>query len=80
MEGPEVCGQNEIVAAWNALPRSLRWTTEPPKVAGGYYTRDIRHKDDAGIIHISSQQAERLSAKGPCEFIQYAGPIPAPLD
>ena len=28
----------EFVAdAWNALPRSLRWTHEPPKVAGWYW-------------------------------------------
>lgn len=80
MEGPEFCGPNQVIAAWNALPRALTWTNDPPKVAGAYYTRDTRYPEEAGIVQITSQQAERLTKKGASPFIQYAGPIPEPID
>ena len=70
----------EDVAAWNKLPRALRWTHELPKVAGVFFVRDIRYKEEAGLVHISSQQAARLLDKGPSPFIQYAGPITAPIE
>lgn len=34
MRGPRDSDESAAIAAWNALPRALRWTTEPPKVAG----------------------------------------------
>ena len=72
--------EEESIKAHNALPRALRWTHEPPKVAGPFFLRDTRHKEEAGIVHISSQQVTRLADKGPSPFIQYAGPIPSPID
>ena len=39
MRGPE-CASPEIAAEeWNAIPRALRWTHEPPKAAGKYWWR-----------------------------------------
>ena len=63
-----------------AEARTLTWAHELPKVAGTFFVRDIRHKEDAGLVYISSQQAARLLDKGPSPFIQYAGPIPAPTE
>ena len=80
MRGPRDVDESAAIAAWNALPRALRWTHEPPKVAGPFFLRDTRHKEEAGIVHISSQQVTRLADKGPSPFIQYAGPIPSPID
>lgn len=77
MVSPE---EDVTIKEWNALPRALTWTTKPPKVAGWYYTRHIRHKDEASIMYISGQLSKKMAAKGPSEFIQFAGPIPAPLD
>ena len=37
MVGPYGAGVPEAVTAWNALPRALTWTHEPPKVAGWYW-------------------------------------------
>lgn len=36
------------IRQWNALPRALTWTTEPPKVPGLYWTRKM--KGDPPII------------------------------
>lgn len=63
-----------------AEARAPTWTHELPKVTGTFFVRDIRYKEEAGLVYISSQQAARLLDKGPSPFIQYAGPIPAPIE
>lgn len=35
--GPIKTTSEAAVAAWNALPRALEWTDEPPKVPGWYW-------------------------------------------
>ena len=67
-------GQKEVEA------RAPTWTHELPKVTGTFFVRNIRYKEEAGLVYISSQQAARLLDKGPSPFIQYAGPIPAPIE
>lgn len=68
----------EDVAAWNKLPRALRWTHEPPKVAGWYY---VRQRED---IDKPWSKPRIVSIKtltiAPSEYRQFAGPIPAPID
>ena len=78
--GPILDREADAIAAWNKLPRALRWTHELPKVTGTFFVRDIRYKEEAGLVYISSQQAARLLDKGPSPFIQYAGPVPAPIE
>ena len=63
-----------------AEARTLTWAHELPKVTGTFFVRDIRYKEEAGLVHISSQQAARLLDKGPSPFIQYAGPISPPIE
>lgn len=46
--GPKKDTIDEARAAWNALPRALEWTDEPPKVPGLYWTRKM--KGDPPII------------------------------
>lgn len=55
----------------------LTWTTEPPKVAGWYWWRDVSHKGEATIQCMSQSQVERLKTY-PGE--EWAGPIPTPLE
>lgn len=38
------------IDAWNALPRALTWTDDPPKVPGLYWTR--KTQDDRPILFI----------------------------
>ena len=72
------------VGAWNALPRALTWTNEPPKVAGWYWWRTSKGQN-VNTIQVWS----RSGVLGYCfdtEFItaldrgEWAGPIPAPID
>ena len=62
----------------NIKPRALRWTHEPPKVAGWYWMRQqgesfdlIQHYNQADIDG-GFDNERRLK--------QWAGPIPAPID
>lgn len=82
------CGHNgmlyktraEAIEAHNSLPRALRFTSDPPKVAGWYWLRDLNFPEESCIVCISNQQSERLCEKGAIPFTEYAGPIPTPLD
>ncbi|ATD81113.1 MULTISPECIES: Lar family restriction alleviation protein [Desulfovibrio] len=72
---------NKSIAAWNTrtepLPRALTWTTDPPKVPGWYWWRDVSHKGEATIQYMSQSQVERLKTY-PGE--EWAGPILTPLE
>ncbi len=41
----------EVSDAWNALPRALEWTKEPPQIAGFYLAE---HKDSDGNKYINA--------------------------
>lgn len=57
---------------WNSLPRALRWTTEPPTVAGWYW----HHMPPAFGTVIEFFDPE-ISEAGRGEW---AGPIPEPKE
>lgn len=59
---------------WNAFPRTLEWTDEPPKVPGWYW---YRHKPSRTIamINVDVEPIEYESLPG-----QWAGPIPEPRE
>ena len=67
--GPGKDTLKEAVAAWNALPRALTWTDEPPKVPGWYW---YRHKPSRtlGMINVDVDPTEYESLPG-----QWAGPM-----
>ena len=89
MAGPSRKTVAEAVAAWNAMPRDLTWTDEPPKEVGNYWWRW-----DAGSKHWiynvrliptihglitydhSAYDAEHVEDIGG----QWAGPIPEPRE
>lgn len=62
------------IRQWNALPRALTWTTEPPKVPGWYW---YRHKPSCTIamINVDVEPIEYESLPG-----QWAGAIPEPRE
>lgn len=74
MAGPTRKNVTEAVAAWNALPRALEWTDEPPKGPGWYW---YRHKPSRTIamINVDVEPIEYESLPG-----QWAGPIPEPRE
>ena len=63
--GPIKTTSEAAVAAWNALPRALEWTDEPPKVPGWYWftskppTRRITSRKYACICTVTSKPPTR---------------------
>ena len=57
--------------AWNALPRALVWTTDPPRESGAYW-----HKNCLGIriINLSRPNIPKIDGWF------WAGPIPTPQE
>ena len=69
-------------------PRALRWTNEPPKVAGWYWRKETA-KDRAHVFHFTGNwedYGEHWESDRVCQLPLilngnlWAGPIPAPLD
>lgn len=83
MRGPVELDPYHAQQSWNWLPRALRWTHEPPKVAGWYWWRTSKGQN-VNTIQIWS----RSGVLGYCfdtEFItaldrgEWAGPIAPPI-
>lgn len=81
--------EEEAIKAHNALPRALRWTTEPPKVAGWYWWRlsrlNIQHcvevyGSEDGLRVGSGESWREPSISVESDAFEWAGPIPRPLD
>lgn len=81
MEGPEFCGPNQVISAWNALPRALTWTHEPPNVAGDCYVRtrpdESEQWDKPFVVFFSDGYLKDLK---PTPLMQFAGPIAPPVE
>ena len=76
------------IAAWNALPRALRWTHEPPKVAGWYWRKETA-ADRAHVFHFTGNwedYGERWESDRVCQLPLilndnlWAGPIAPPIE
>lgn len=84
--GPQKNTIEEARAAWNALPRSLAWTDEPPKVPGWYWFKDEYGIRIAWIKHDSRKINELYAVIGGVGnwmstlHGQWAGPIPEPRE
>ena len=85
MAGPSRKTVAEAVAAWNAMPRDLTWTDEPPKVPGCYLGRKKGGRISM-VIYCFYQKDELgfWNGKKFCTFEQdateYFGPIPEPRE
>lgn len=71
--GPIMNSKEEAIAAWNAIPRALEWTNEPPKVPGWYWFRNLSKPT---MLHIKRVPMERK----PHPADHWAGPIPEPRE
>lgn len=77
----------EDVAAWNTLPRAMRWTHEQPKVAGWYFQRTAGEDQTINVAYVYSGLAG-LYCKCGCRNtplkcwigFEWAGPISAPIE
>ncbi len=81
--------EKEAIKAHNALPRALRWTHEPPKVAGWYWCRLSRlnmprcvevYGSEDGLRFGSGDNWREPSMSVESEGFEWAGPIPLPVE
>lgn len=63
--------REKAAASWNALPRALEWTTEPPKVPGWYWYKTSSHLGITKFPELCDRTREGW---------QWAGPIPEPRE
>lgn len=56
---------------WNAFPRTLEWTDEPPKVPGWYWYKTSSHVGITKFPELCDRTREGW---------QWAGPIPEPRE
>ena len=89
MYGPVAEDFNEADGKWNALPRALRWTHEPPKVAGWYWCGECKsgvtlcvEVYGASSFLLFGSKRDDFNPQRPVtvDGIEWAGPIPAPID
>lgn len=59
------------ISQWNALPRALEWTDEPPKVPGWYWYKTSSHLGITKFPELCDRTREGW---------QWAGPIPEPRE
>ena len=71
----------EVARLTDGLPRALAWKNEPPMVAGDCYVRtrpdESEPWDKPFVVNFSESYLKELYAT---PLIQYAGPIPLPLE
>lgn len=73
MQGPEVYGREKAAEAWNALPRALVWSSEPPSEPGFWWWELLGHKGVDLIQDPEKRVIRDYRAK-------WAGPIPKPKE
>lgn len=80
--------RDALVAAWNALPRALTWTHEPPNVAGWYWRKETA-ADRAHVFHFTGNwedYGEHWESDRVCQLPLilndnlWAGPIAPPIE
>lgn len=86
--GGGMLSEKEAIADWNALPRALAWTTEPPKTPGNYWwICEQKQPDQPQIVNVVITEDNSISffhcSQGrflhECEKCQWAGPIDMPI-
>lgn len=70
------------IRQWNALPRALTWTNEPPKVPGYYWCRyKGSGKDTWSPAYIPAvADLTQFGGLEESEQVEWAGPIPEPRE
>lgn len=71
MGGKRFVFPDECYDWWNALPRTLEWTDEPPKVPGWYWYKTSSHLGITKFPELCDRTREGW---------QWAGPIPEPVE
>lgn len=75
MRGTRLLSPDKAIKAWNALPRRLRWSKEPPKEPGWYWNMRQGYPKEMTISWYSETRLANLYTDGKDIW---AGPIPEP--
>lgn len=78
MKSPRRKGKRNTAAAWNTLPRHLRWTKEPPTDSGWYWFRNLSAKGTRYLPQIV--HTIELKERNPHPDDEWSGPLEMPLD
>ena len=78
LEGPTKEWKASAIAAWNDLPRPLRWTKEPPTEQGWYWFRNLSAKGTKYLPQIVNTIEFKERNSHPDD--EWAGPIQEPDD
>ena len=74
--GPIADDAESAKKLWDSMPRALRWTHEPPKVAGWYW-----HKNCLGVtmMDLRTMDERKVKIKAIDGWL-WAGPIAPPVE
>ena len=78
MTGPRMYTRKDAITAWNALPRPLRWTNEPPAEPGWYWFRNMHTKGEIYLPQIV--HTVQIKGRKPHPADEWAGPIQEPVE
>ncbi len=78
MQGPYGRTKGQAAERWNALPRALEWTTEPPKEPGWYWVNPPY--SDEYITFFSENDITSAFTLLDYDKYAFAGPIPMPKE
>lgn len=56
MRGPAESKMNDAKYAWNAIPRTPEWTSEPPTQTGWYFTRRNRPGKPLRVMYVKEEK------------------------
>ena len=86
--GPIADDAESAKKLWDSMPRALRWTHEPPKVAGWYWCRECKsgvtlcvEVYGASIFLLFGSKRDDFNPQRPVtvDGIEWAGPIASPI-
>lgn len=80
--GPSASSAQSAVAAWNALPRALVWTTEPPQLsAWNWWRLDAEERPVCRYVYSDGTIDNKIIGRIACQDIggQWC-PIPEPQE
>ena len=72
MQGPEIYGREKAAEAWNAIPRTPEWTSEPPKQPGWYFTRRNRPGKPLRVMYVKEEKRYDHRVKEERKFMTMA--------
>ena len=79
MAGPAAQDRASAAAAWNDMPRDLRWQKKSPTVPGWYWVK-LRYMEKPHIAYFNAESLKTLAGPELIDDTLMAGPIPEPVE